>query len=662
METDIKSAPVAPTFELIPTDGSKGRAILKRRVLIGRSQTCDIVVDHPSVSDIHAVLEVSNNVMARIYDMDSSSGSYVNGIKIIAENVKAGDKINIGLVEFNLKPYKKSDVLPPPLAMLDTSAPVPVTSLPKAPPTSAAKTPALPKAPHIDEEVFIPRVEYPLAADPRAEFSEYIFEDVEILYPIFDYKVASKFAVEVIILHMGRIVSVDYIPQKDGVYNLVGRSKNSKDLEFAYLGAKESIPFVEIRGSDIQVHALPGYKMRNIGDEGESQALIAGLGHDTILSFTQGDLQIFVRGTDAPPRVKAAPVLRRDPAFKRYLLLMFLLVGLFLVGINSFEVDEELEKEKAPERLATILYRKQLAVTPKKTIDNTPDKPKEVVQQAPQNKPVEEKKVQPQEQKAVEKKPDNPGQKTAKESGEVKKADANKGPNKPRDRVAPKTTGKSNTASPAKSTSAKRAATTKSQGAVDAYKSFDFKGSLNSILAKGGSLKAASEVSDAEVSLDGPSISGSSDGATMETAKVSQNVGSLSGSASGKLDSTRGTEGLSDKRNIYTAGLPYKTVILGGMDPNTIRQILMDNVPLFRRCYQTALDRAQSAFDGVVRLNFVIGASGHVTRAGVDSYNNLPPKVRNCVIDVLRGIKFPEPLGGGVVEVNQPFNFYPKVK
>src|SRR5690606_18361778 len=153
-------------------------------------------------------------------------------------------------------------------------------------------------------------------------------------------------------------------------------------------------------------------------------------------------------------------------------------------------------------------------------------------------------------QKAVEKKPDNPGQTTAKQSGEVKKAAPNKGPNRPRDRVAPKTTGKSATASPAKASSAKQAVSQTSKGNVDAYKSFDFKGSLNSILAKGGSLKAASEVSDADVSLDGPSISGASDGATMETAKVSQNVGSLSGSASGKLDSTRGTEGLSDKRNI----------------------------------------------------------------------------------------------------------------
>ena len=661
METDNRAAPYTPSFELSPTDGSKARALLKRRVLIGRSQTCDIVIDHPSVADIHAVLEL-NKGFGRLYDMDTATGSKVNGQKVIAESVDFGDIVTIGDVEFKLNPFKKSDVLPPPLGMLTDRV-----ELPKAP-SDKPETKTLPSAPpqkavtNSDGEVFIPRVEYPLAADPKAEFSEYIFEDVETLYPIFDYSVSKNFAVEVIILHSGRIVSVDYLPQKDATYSLAGRAVAAKEVEFAYLGLKEKVPFVEIKGSDVSIYPLNGYKMKHIGAEGNPSGAVVGLGHDHILGFTQGDLQIFVRGTDAPPRVKSAPILRRDPGFKRYLFLMLLLVSAFLVGINSFEVDEELEKEKAPERLASILYRKKLAVTPKKTIDNTPDKPKEEAQKAPKTTPVEKKEVKPQEAKAVEKKADNPGDKAATKTGLVKKASPNKGPDKPQDKVAPKNTSKANNSAPAKSNNSKKAANPNNKGPVDAYKSFDFKGSMSSILAKGGSLKSASEVSNADVSLDGPSISGASDGATMQKANVSTNVGSLSGSASGKLDSTKGTQGLSDKKNIYTAGLPYKTVILGGMDPNTIRQILMDNVPLFRQCYQSALDRSQSAFDGVVRLNFVIGASGHVTRAGVDSYSNLTPKVRNCVVNVLKGIKFPEPLGGGVVEVNQPFNFYPKVQ
>mgnify|MGYP000680699766 CR=1 FL=1 len=91
-----------------------------------------------------------------------------------------------------------------------------------------------------------------------------------------------------------------------------------------------------------------------------------------------------------------------------------------------------------------------------------------------------------------------------------------------------------------------------------------------------------------------------------------------------------------------------------------IRRILQDHIPQFRYCYQKTLDQSSAAFHGVVRLDFIIGASGHVTRAGVQSASkSMPGPVKGCVVNVLRGIKFPKPLGGTVVEVNQPFNFYP---
>ena len=49
-----------------------------------------------------------------------------------------------------------------------------------------------------------------------------------------------------------------------------------------------------------------------------------------------------------------------------------------------------------------------------------------------------------------------------------------------------------------------------------------------------------------------------------------------------------------------------------------------------------------------------------MTRAGVEGQSSLPGRVKKCVVGVLRGIKFPSPMGGGTVDVKQPFNFYPK--
>ncbi len=117
------------------------------------------------------------------------------------------------------------------------------------------------------------------------------------------------------------------------------------------------------------------------------------------------------------------------------------------------------------------------------------------------------------------------------------------------------------------------------------------------------------------------------------------------------------------KNSHFTAGAPYKTVVIGGMEPDSIRQILLESVPQFRYCYQKVLDRSQHGYNGVVKLNFIIGPSGHVTSADAAAISGeLPDEIRSCVVNVLRGIVYPPPRGGGTVEVDQPMNFYPKVR
>jgi len=57
-----------------------------------------------------------------------------------------------------------------------------------------------------------------------------------------------------------------------------------------------------------------------------------------------------------------------------------------------------------------------------------------------------------------------------------------------------------------------------------------------------------------------------------------------------------------------------------------------------------------------VSTQFFISPNGNVTASngsGVD------PEVSSCVADVIRGIEFPKPKGGGGVQVNYPFTFRP---
>jgi len=179
-------------------------------------------------------------------------------------------------------------------------------------------------------------------------------------------------------------------------------------------------------------------------------------------------------------------------------------------------------------------------------------------------------------------------------------------------------------------------------------------------MAKGGSVRGARTANTSSNSLSKAQVSGGV-ATNVSKASVGTETGSLTGSTEGKLAESKGTKGLSAKSGVYTAGIPSETVVLGSMDPDVIRRILRDNIPFFRSCYQKELNANPGRdISGTIRLVFTIGASGHVSRAGVDGRTRLPRDVKKCVVRTLRGIKFPKPMGGGTVDVKQPFNFFPK--
>ncbi len=650
-------------FQFLPEvsgQSVKGNVLSKGRILVGRTESCEIVIPSSGVSAVHAVLEITPSG-AKVYDMNSKNGTYVNGEKVVAKNIKIGDKVKFGNVGFTFKEYMEPTELPPVLDTLEPKAGNAsiIPSLPDVvPEKKESKLPSTPEA-AVDDT---PYIVYPLGSDPKAEYSEYIFEDVEELVPIFKYD-HGKQAVEIIILFNDKVYSVDYLPEENGIYSIVGANPKKNEMEFAYLGKDEKVPFVEISNGNCVVHKLHNYSTQHlsndsISDVSDGRVNIQG---DDIVRLENGHLEIYVRRVFSPPIVKPAPFFRRDQGLRKYLFLVLLLVFIPLAGLNLFEIDKE--KEKDPERIARILYKqpvkkiKMKVVKPKtknepKPIKKKPNKPskKKVAKQA--------KKTPKKTLKKVTKK--TPGAKTAKKVVKQKKVKkpAPKAATKakaPAKKAASKS--KSRTSRPRKSVT-----TRPTVGRVDTYKSFDFKSTITSTMAKGGSLKGAKVAkSHSSTSIGTTSVSGSGIATNLKKADVGTNIGSLTGSTVGKLTRSKGTEGLSAKTGIYTAGIPSETVVLGSMDPDVIRRILREHIPQFRYCYQRELDRnAGKDVSGTIGLNFTIGASGSVSKAGVGQRSGLPGHVKKCVVRVLRGIRFPRPLGGGKVDVKQPFNFMPK--
>lgn len=661
-------------FELRPTSTDhkvKGGVFGKGRILLGRTESCDLVINSDSISAVHAVMEIFDD-RAVIYDMNSTNGTYVNDDKVIVKDVYIGDFFRLADIEFEFLVYTPEESLPP---VLDSLEPAKGVASVKAPPVLPAVPPSAPKslpktAPTVSGQV--PSIVYPLASDPKAEFSEYIFEDKEELYPIFKYE-STKQAVEVIILFNDQVYSVDYLPEGKHTYYISGALTNNDDLEFPYLGKNEKLPFVEVNNGSALVHTLPGFgvfllsdKKKDTGHVGTSVELE---GQD-LLRLQKNHLQIFVRNVQAPPKVAHAPILKRDPDFRKYLALFLFAVITFTVGMNLIEIPEdETKDELAPERLATILYKQPLTVSKNKAVEKTPKK-ENVPQKAPDKVAVEKtttndkKEVkQPDvvETKTQAKKPD-PGKKTADVKKVVKQG--TQPVTKPSDTVhAPKAAAaKTPQTKPAKSPSAQSRVALKTQGHVEVYKSADFKSSISSLVAKGGSLSGVQTkgASGTSGSLVGAASGVSTGSGNIKTADMTTNQGSLVGATTGVLGTSKGAEGLSAKRAIYTAGIPAETVVLGSMDPDVIRRRLMEFLPQFRSCYQRELETRGTEITGTIKLDFEIGSSGHVTKSGLGNSSRLPRDVSGCVLNVLRGITFPEPLGGGKVGVSQPMNFFPK--
>jgi len=215
-------------------------------------------------------------------------------------------------------------------------------------------------------------------------------------------------------------------------------------------------------------------------------------------------------------------------------------------------------------------------------------------------------------------------------------------------------------------------------GSGDTYKGFDMTNVTDSIQKSGKGLnrlaaKGAKDDGGAGLGSGGGIgngvgggngngfITGSPNG-TANIAKVATNIGSLSGSANGKIDSSRGFDGLAQKGSVSVAGVPVEKISVSTINPDEIRRILRDHIPQFRYCYQAELDTNKNpeGLQGRMNFKFSIGGNGRVTKSEIQSEEISSDKVRDCIKKVLGGIQFPSPGVGKTVDVSQPINFYPK--
>jgi len=79
--------------------GDRHALLGEGEVVIGRSSYCSLVVEHETLSRVHASLKVAGDGV-ELSDLGSSNGTFVNGAAITAPTiVRPGDEIRLGRVK-----------------------------------------------------------------------------------------------------------------------------------------------------------------------------------------------------------------------------------------------------------------------------------------------------------------------------------------------------------------------------------------------------------------------------------------------------------------------------------------------------------------------------------------------------------------------------------
>ena len=128
--------------------------------------------------------------------------------------------------------------------------------------------------------------------------------------------------------------------------------------------------------------------------------------------------------------------------------------------------------------------------------------------------------------------------------------------------------------------------------------------------------------------------------------------GSGTGSGYGVGGGRGGMRGRSSAVPTVSIGQPNAQ---GDLDKAIIRRYIKRNIQKITYCYEKQL-LAKPGLSGTVSTQFFITPNGNVASS---SGSGVDPEVANCVADVIRGIEFPKPKGGGGVQVNYPFTFRP---
>ena len=107
--------------ELVPVGGGDPIPLLKRRLLVGRRESCDIVLRFSNVSAHHCQLNMNGGYWY-VRDVESRNGVKVNNVRVTEKRLDPGDILHVAKHRYEViySPVDLGAVGPPPPEIPET--------------------------------------------------------------------------------------------------------------------------------------------------------------------------------------------------------------------------------------------------------------------------------------------------------------------------------------------------------------------------------------------------------------------------------------------------------------------------------------------------------------------------------------------------------------
>lgn len=301
----------------------------KRKSLIGQFAHADITINDPHLSHYHALLSLTDDQTAvSILDLESSNGSYLNGVKIKSATASVGDVIRLGLLDF----YVEEDVV---LKVSDHDHEIGVVQKSiecEEKPTELKGKEGLVVIDGeycdivFDEKPFVPQGKVDLHVELH-DVDTTDLKDTNIIREVHD------FAVEVSLLAHGTILSIDHFDLFDRTIKL-SNHKTKDDLLLDCFRPENPFKFITIKDEKVVVRVPDEFKLLFTPDAPKEIELTK----ESLIALQYNNFEILVRLTKAPPKVVSSPFFTKDRYFTQLLLkstgaVLVTLLLLFLVKI-----------------------------------------------------------------------------------------------------------------------------------------------------------------------------------------------------------------------------------------------------------------------------------------------------------------------------------------